>query len=100
MQLVLGLELAAVLSGNSDENCSPSLIEDVRSRILQLIPMPQTATISNMQASNSTRSTNYLHSQIDNVLESVFQKFQGRRFVFGSSSCLTYYFSFIQSGMA
>lgn len=81
MQLVLGLELAAVLSGNSEETCSLNLMEDVRSRILQLIPSPPTAPASNMQASNSSRSSSYLHSQIDNVLESVFQKFQGRRFV-------------------
>ncbi|XP_034243260.1 uncharacterized protein LOC117646443 isoform X3 [Thrips palmi] len=79
MQLVLGLELAAVLSGNSEETCSLNLMEDVRSRILQLIPSPPTPPVSNMQASNSTRSASYLHSQIDSVLESVFQKFKGRR---------------------
>ncbi|XP_052125378.1 uncharacterized protein LOC113204757 [Frankliniella occidentalis] len=79
MQLVLGLELAAVLSGNADENCSPSLIDDVRSRIFQLIPMNQTLSALNTQAVNSPRSVSYVHSQIDNVLESVFLKFQGCR---------------------
>lgn len=79
MQLVLGLELAAVLSGNYEENCSLNLMEDVRNRILQLIPSPPITPVSNMQASNSTRSASYLHSQIDSVLESIFHKFQGRR---------------------
>lgn len=80
MQLVIGLELSAVLSANADEDCCPNLIDEVRKRIIQLIP--ETSSTSFMPStSSSSASPSYLSAQIDNVLESVFQKFQGRRLV-------------------